>query len=495
MATVTLAALIFFVVNAREPDYAVALTGLQQEDAAEIVVWLKEADIPYQLNDRGDAILVPSTRVHEARLGLAAEGLPKGGKVGFEIFNQPNLGISEQSQRVNYQRALEGELCRTINHLDDVQWSRVHLVMPQPSIYSRESRDPTASIVLGLKTGRSVGAAQVRGIVHLVTTAVEGLKPENVTTIDTEGNILSGAGGDSSHGITYQGADQLEVQQSYERAVERRLLDMLDSVLGPGRAAIKVSATFDWDRTERESESYSPITGTGAVRSSREVLETASGNTSSIAGVPGLPTYQQVVTGTSPSQSELRDVTTNYELSRTVERITKATGELKSLSAAVVVDSEALEDPSHLEEITSLVFSAAGMDRERGDNITVTSLPFKSGISEADIQAVEEATSQDRTMTMIRTAAMVLGPLLLLLILRLMLRRSAGQAGVRVLPPASRRLRAARSAEGEPLALPSLPEGNRRQAMLGNQMMALARNDASTLSQLIDTWVEEDKRQ
>src|SRR4030081_2780268 len=285
-------------------DTAVAFSGLNTDDMAAIVTKLKDAKIPYGLAD-GGVIRVPSGQVQDARLATAGMGLsgkPATGS-GFELFNQPSFGQTEFTQKVNYQRALENELARSIDQMAAVESARVHLVMPQQSLFAAQQKDTTASVMLKLKPGKRLDSAQSRSISNLIAGSVEGLKPQNLTIVDVNGNTLTpDEGVSSSTGLT---SKQLETQRGYESTTERNLQAMLDRVLGGGKATVRVAAVMNWDQTEQTSESFTPgDPNLPTVRTTHAISETSAAGAAAVGGVPGaasnngaVPTYQGGTTG------------------------------------------------------------------------------------------------------------------------------------------------------------------------------------------------------
>src|ERR1700704_724099 len=295
-----LVGLLFFVSTiGHGADTAVAFSGLSTDDMAAIVTKLKDAKIPYELAD-GGIIRVPSGQVQDARLATAGMGLsgkPAAG-AGFELFNQPSFGQTEFTQKVNYQRALETELARSINQMAAVDNSTVHLVMPAGPLFASQQAPTTASVMLKLKAGQRLDSAQARSITNMLAGSVEGLKPENLTIVDVNGNQLSSATGAGISGLSSQ---QLATQLGYEGTAQRNLQAMLDRVLGPGKASVQVSALMNWDQTEQTSETYSPGDPTQTpMLTSHAITETTNGAQGAAAGgVPGqasnggtVPTYQ-----------------------------------------------------------------------------------------------------------------------------------------------------------------------------------------------------------
>ncbi len=498
VAGAALLVLAFFVNLARTPDYAVAFSNLRDADAAAIVAKLKESKIPYEVAERG-TIKVPSAQVQEVRLLMAAQGLPQtGGSVGFELFNQPHLGLTEFSEKVNYQRALEGELSRTISRLDAVESARVHLVVPQPSVFAANQKEPTASVVLTLKPGRRLDAVQVQGITHLVAGSVEGLKPQNVTVMDATGAILSDGRAEGDPGrLTGTRAD---VQRALETRLEGDIVRMLGRVLGPEKVLVRVNADLDWDQYESNSETFSPNERPAQIRSQRELVESQTQGAERVGGAPGadsnVPTYPGAAGDTTgPTTAQRREMQTNYELSKTVERLVRAPGSIKRLSVAVALDSAALADPDQADAISRLVATAAGLDVSRGDVVTLTSLPFSPAAERP--AAAENTREREFVITVARLVAMILGPLLVVGLIGLMLGRSRSSTRpsitvstppVPALPGATPPLEARPAA---PAFLPLTAEAQEEQR-LTKELAGMVRADPAAVAQLVRTWMHED---
>jgi len=326
-----------FVNWARTPDYAVAFRNLEESEAGVIVEKLQEQAIPYKLGS-GGAILVPRASVYDVRLSMAKEGLPKGGIVGFELFDGASLGMTEFSQSVNYRRALEGELARTIGSLDLVKQARVHLVLPEKSLYASQQVNPTASIVVELAPGASLSQEHIRSIRYLVAASVEGLNPDSLTIVDTSGSTLAtGAGEGAAREIAIERtSQQMRAQRSYEQAMEAELQGMLEQLVGPARVIVKTSVEMDWNQVETVEETYSPGGGTdqAVLRSSHETYEGYSGTVPTTGGIPGtasnLPPDMGSATVTTTLQEgsggayQKQDILRNYEVSRAESRTSSA---------------------------------------------------------------------------------------------------------------------------------------------------------------------------
>lgn len=384
-AAVLIIGLVVLILLAGRPHYSPLYTNLNSEDAAAIVNKLKELNVPYQLADAGSTILVPSEKVYELRLQLASAGLPQGGGVGFEIFDRTSYTITEMVQKVNYRRALEGELARTISQFDQIERAKVHLAIPSPELYIEEEKEPTASVVLKLKPGKTLSEEQIRGIIHLVSRSVEGLKMENIDVIDFKGNVLSEAvtlgKPTAEKKLTLT---QMEAERNYENYLKKEIQSMLEKILGPNKAVARVKATLNFDERKIESESYQPVVGKeGIVRSEQSTREDFQGTGNIPGGVPGvesnIPGYQQVSPTTGRYKRE--EATVNYEINKSVEQRIVAPGKVERLSVAVVVDSKDLT-PQRVEEIRRAVIAAGGLDLKRGDQISVESMPFSTELFE-----------------------------------------------------------------------------------------------------------------
>ena len=320
-------------------------TGLDPRDSGEIVRKLDEQGIPYRLSDQGRTILVPQDQVYRLRIDLAAEGLPSGGVVGLESFKEASFGSTEFDRRVQYAAALQGELTRTLRQLEEVEDARVHLVIPEQSIFLRDRYEPTASVLVKLRPGRTLSEWQIRGIVNLVAYSVEGMKPKNVTVVDTQGNTLSAfLAEDGVFQVSgMQMLTQFQLQQQYERHLEDRLRGLLEQVFGFGRVVARVSVSMDFDYREITSEIFEPGEEGQLIRSEQLYEETFRGSTEIPGGIAGIssniPTYEQAE-GSTVGDYAKSDITRNYELNRHVEKTIVAPGKVTSCSAAVWIDGE-----------------------------------------------------------------------------------------------------------------------------------------------------------
>jgi len=420
---VALAAIIALLVASstwiRQADYRVLFSNISERDGGAIITALDQLNVPYRFSDGGGAILVPSDKVHEVRLRLASQGLPKGGAVGFELMENQKFGISQFAEQVNYQRGLEGELARTIQSIAAVQTARVHLAIPKPSVFVREEQKPSASVLLYLYPGRSLEPAQVAGIQNLVAASVPQLPVANVTLLDQSGAMLS----QLKSKLMEAGLDptQINYVREIEASVIKRIEDILTPIVGPGNARVQVAADVDFSQSEQTAESHRPNTTPPDISiRSQQTSETASA-TPSAQGVPGAlsnqppvpataPLTQPAVPGAGPAApsgpplpgqlnaagvqapinsvaqpiSTRKDSTINYELDKTIRHTKQSVGTIKRLSAAVVVNhrkeagkttTKPLSDPE-IKQINDLVKEAMGYSKDRGDTISVANAPF-----------------------------------------------------------------------------------------------------------------------
>jgi flagellar M-ring protein FliF len=384
----------------RAPDYKVLYSNLSDRDGGAIITALQAANIPYKFSDSGGAILVPAEQVHEMRLRLASQGLPKSGSVGFELMDNQKFGISQFAEQINYQRALEGELERTIESISSVKSARVHLAIPKPSVFVRDKEAPSASVLVNLYPGRALDEGQVSAITHMVSSAVPDMPVKGVTILDQDGNLLTqpstGSGLDAS---------QLKYRQQIERNTQQRIDAILSPLFGAGNAHSQVSADIDFSRTEQTSENYGPNGSPqqAAIRSQQSSTATemsqagASGVPGALSNQPPQPASAPITAGngtpgvTTTPVSDRKDSTTNYELNKTVQHLEQPMGGIKRLSVAVVVNYLRVVDAKghatmqpvtadKLAQVNQLVKDAMGFDATRGDSVNVVNSPFTADV-------------------------------------------------------------------------------------------------------------------
>lgn len=387
VAVVLTCAAVFAVIimQAQVADMRLLFANLESSDASAVVTWLKERKIPYKLENDGRAIHVPADKVYETRLDLAGAGLPQGGGVGFEVFDKQSFGLTDFAQKINYLRALQGELSRTITSLAPVEAARVHLALPEKRLFKDQQQASTASVILKIAPGRELKDPQIQGIIRLVAGSIEGLDADNVTVVDSTGKMLSRAPSSDTAGPTTPG--MLDYQQAMERRMENRAQSLLDAALGPGNSQVKVTAALDFMQQESTEEIFDPEKA--VPRSEQSSTEKGAGTV--VGGVPGAQTNLQGTGGQSATTPSSRsEETVNYEISKTVSRKVYPVGSIQKLSVAVLVADRMTpgtdgqpatyvpRNDKELSAINTMVSRALGIDGERGDLIEVSSMPFEN---------------------------------------------------------------------------------------------------------------------
>lgn len=394
LITLILAAVVIVVALigwSQKPTYSIAYSGLSDEDAGKIVQAMDEQGIPYQLKGSG-TIMVPADQVYAARLSMASAGLPESSTVGYEIFSGNTLGMTEFTQKVNYQRALEGELERTIGSLAAVDTVRVHVVTPEKSLLSSEQAPTTASVIIKVKAGGNMDASQVKAITHLVAGSVEGLEPENVVVVDANGNLLTTGTGSGQETAITASDSQRAAEIAAANDLSNKVQSMLDTILGPNHAAVQANVVMDWSQKEVTSSVYDPTQV--AVRSSQNVNEAYAGTGEQTGGVPGaasnLPTPVATMASVNNSSGDYShsESTVNYEISQTETHEVFSPGKITKISMAVMVDQ--IADDKQLEMIKSAVIAAAGIDQSRGDTVSVNTMTFDRSYYQEESAALEK---------------------------------------------------------------------------------------------------------
>ena len=481
------------IMQSQVADYSLLFANLPNRDAAMVVEWLKDRKIPYRLEDGGKDIMIPADKVYEARLELAGSGLAEGG-VGFEIFDKQSFGMTDFAQKVNYRRALQGELMRTITSLGPVEAARIHLALPEKRLFREQQQPATASVIVKLISGRRLKESQLQGIVHLVAGSVEGLETEHVTVVDSSGKVLSKASGDEVGGPTTPG--MLEYQQTLEQRYEARAQSLLDRALGAGNSLVRVTAEVDFDQREMVEEALDPD---GAVVVS-EHATSERGSAEVVGGVPGVVSNLQPNTGgqvTSTPSSRSEEVV-NYELSKVVSKTVQSVGSLKALSVSVLVadrlnpgaeGAEPTRTPrseQELQEIEKMVRTALGINDNRGDLISVVSMAFENGFETAE--PLPQPSVVDKIypyMPLIKYGLLVIAAIMTyLLFLRPLVRtlRSTAQANAPM--KTVEELEAELQGNSTPLlGGPGDPLAQIRQEVLGGDMMPV---------QVVKNWLREE---
>jgi len=431
VAVGVLVCFIYLGLIAARPNYEPLLSGLDPKEAGAIAEELKTLKIPYQLADQGQTINVPESQVYEARIQLASTGVLGGDNKGFELFDQNKFGQSDFDQQVNYQRALQGELTRTILHLDGVQDARVHLVLPEKSVFVDNQGTPTASVALTLKPGAELKPEQVQGISDLFVGSVEGLKPENIHIIDNMGNVLSEdlqVKSDPDVVLTKTTLEQQKLQRDYEKELEKRIQQMLVKITGQNNSVAMVTADLDFSKQQVTSTTS---TNPDNVKvSEHNVKETGKGSTTGGAvGTDSNITTTPFVESVDSSNFSKEENTINYQVSSKEETMSAAPGRVKRLSAAVVVNDNP-ESPVDVTKIKDAVAAAIGYDESRGDQINVSSMAFDDSLQkkmEAEAAQEKSARERERLYIIAAVAAIILIALLILLVMYIAKRRREAQ--------------------------------------------------------------------
>lgn len=404
----SVAAIAYILFSTTQPQMGVLFSDLQEKDIALITEKLRERHIAYELVDKGKTVLVPNNVLYETRINLASEGLPQSSVVGYELFDKANLGMSDFMQKLNYRRALEGELARTIMTLEEVERARVHVVVPERALFEKDQKEPTASVVLQIKAGRRVNKVNIEGIQNLVASSIEGMQSGVVTVIDQRGKILSEPVKDEQS-LAGLSSTQYELKQKIDEYFTGRVQSLLDEVVGVNNAVVRVNAELDFTQTEKTVEDYDPERQ--VVRSEQTITEQSQSKDSL-----SYPSVNQ--------QAERGNTITNYEISKTVQKIVGEVGSIKRISVATLVNgkSKVVADangepkveytartPEEIDQLKQIVRNAVGYDPARNDQISVVHVPFDTALQEQDLpQTGLQWTPQEITEKVVIIVAMLL---------------------------------------------------------------------------------------
>lgn len=398
-----IAVMVVFWLWSQQPDYRVLFSNYSDKDGGAIVAALEKMNVPYKFSESGTAILVPAAQVHQARLKLASDGLPRGGNIGFEILENQKFGVSQFVEQVNFQRALEGELERSIQAIGAVEVARIHLAIPKASVFVRDQQKPTASVLLNLRAGRSLDAQQIGAVVHLVASSVPDLPATNVTVVDQNGNLLS----DTSKKMGANNLDptQLKYVDEIQQSIAKRVESIISPIVGAKNVRAEASAEIDFSSLEQAAETYKPNQKPEDVTvRSMQSNESLTNNGSEANGVPGALSNQPPANSTAPINAPAdanvdaadvaiapaftqKNTMTNYEVDKTVKYTQQAMGGIKRLNVAVVVNNMPVTDKkgkvsyrpltvAEKKQINDLAMQAMGFNKERGDALTVVNSSF-----------------------------------------------------------------------------------------------------------------------
>ena len=413
-AAAVIAVMAVFWMWSQQPDYRVLFSNYADKDGGAIVASLEKMNVPYKFSESGTAILVPAAQVHQARLKLAAEGLPKGGNIGFELLENQKFGVSQFVEQVNFQRALEGELERSIQSIGAVDVARIHLAIPKPSVFVRDQLKPTASVLLNLRPGRTLDPQQVSAIVHLVASSIPDLPTTNVTVVDQNGNLLSDIS--KKTGINNLDPAQLKYVEELQQSIARRVEAIIAPIVGAKNVHAEASAEVDFSSQEQAAEIYKPNQKPedAVVRSMQSNESASNAGDANASGIPGALSNQPPAPATAPVASAAnatpdintmsasnispfntqKNITTNYEVDKTVRYVQQPMGGVKRLTVAVVVNNIQTTDKSgkvsnraltdaEKKQINDLAMQAMGFSKERGDSLTVVNSSFAGEKPEA----------------------------------------------------------------------------------------------------------------
>lgn len=485
------------------PNWRILFTNLSDRDGGAIIAQLSQMNIAYK-NADGGTLMVPADKVHEARLKLAAAGLPKGSLVGFEMMDTQKFGITQFQEQVNYQRALEGELARSIGSLASVAGARVHLALPKQSGFLRDKQPPTASVLLQLHQGKALDRTQVAGIVHLVSSSVPELTAKNVSIVDQHGNLMSAQRDAGSIGLD---AAQLDYLSQVEANTIKRIEDILLPLAGPGNVRAQVTADVDFSQVELMAETYRPNQGADAATiRSQSTSDSSQPGPATPQGIPGALSNQPPAPPTAPINGQAaalnangpgaanagnntrREAVTNFEVDKTVRHTKTPTGQIRRLSAAVIVNNKggapgAAGTPlskEELQSITQLARDAMGFNAQRGDSLNVVNAAF----NQPETLAAEKPPfwKQPDVIAMARET----GKAVLLLLLTVIVVFGVVRPAMKTMAPPPKRLPLP-----EPSATPQLTSGRASDGSGSpiDQVRALAKSDPGTVANVVKAWV------
>ena len=497
-----------------KPDYVPLYTNLETKDAGDVVETLQEAGVQYQITEtkRGTTVYVPATQVHDVRLSLATQGLPRGNK-GFELFDDSKLGVTEFQNRINYLQAIQGELTRTIEQIDIVQKARVHIVLPEDSLYKKNEKPATASIMLMLKQDEHLDSAEVKGIVNLVSHSVQGLTPENVTLVDEAGNILNEQDDEAAlrdQRKNLQTLTQIEMTRKVRDSIQQNIQTMLDNTLGEGNAFVRVSVELDFDARSLDKQTFTPVVDeSGIIRSQQDISESYNGQSNTPGGPAGvqgnIPGYVAEDRNAN-AEYERKESTRNYEVNEENQKVVSSPGSIRRLTVAVLVNDTVTE--LQQESLLRVVSSAAGINLDRGDTVSVEPLPFN--MEKRERQLAEDRAEKERRD---RILYMEIGALILLAALiagGLIMYRRKKQQEREAFEEAQRieeeRRRAeeeerrrieeeerARAVEAERVPEDSLTEEERRKIDEKRTVLQLIEQKPADMAMLVKQWLSEDE--
>lgn len=456
--------------STKESGFKVLYSNLETEEAATITENLQKSNFKYKLENEGRTILVDGKQLYEARMALAREGLPRSHGIGYELFDKTNFGTTDYVQKINARRALEGELQRTIEGLEEVKSVRVHIVIPEPTIFLDQQKEAKASVVVKCTPGKQLNKDQVRGITYLVSSSVDGLKPQDISVIDYDGKLLSNPFGDDDAAMT--GSHNMELQQNVEKYLENKANQILTNVLGPSKAYVKISCDLDFDKVEKTIEKYDPESK--VVRSEERTDETT----------------KNAPDGDNQKEHSL----TNYEIDKTVQHLVQEMGNVKRLTISVAVDGKyengkdgkstyIARTPEEIQNIEDIVKNAVGYDLTRGDQIAVSSVQFDNEFLRKEQAEMHQSENMEMYIMIAKYAAGFIIALLFILFLRYLAKTVADAMNPPV--PALEQFGVEEEVPQE------VPEEMRRSSEILERVEMLTREEPVNIASIIRQWLSE----
>jgi len=489
-------------------NYGVLYANLDPDDAGQILTVLQEQHIPYKVEGNGTIILVPKDKIYDVRLKLAAQGIPSGKTVGFEIFEEPKMGVTQFQENVNYLRAIEGELRRTIKQIDAIQDAKVNIAIPKDTIFVREEDEAKASVIVRLAPGKDLTKEQIKAIVFLVSHAVPKLKPENVTVVDNRGRVLSDLLENEEDQVVSD--KTLNLKKRLEKQIQKNVQSMLSQALGYGKVIVRATVDIDTGKLEQQDELFDPDSAT--VVSQRKIQENSKTYEQQQQGAPGTPTNVPPVLNINGNNNTIteknkKDTTTNYEISKSVKHLKKNLFTIKKISVGVLIDGKYKEikdkdgnitrefiprSPEELKSYEELVKSAVGYNPERGDQIKVVSIPFEAPPVEAGVG--EEGLLAPKNLILLAGIGLISFILILLLLVMLIKSKKkkkaeeeaaiAAAAAGAMTPEGMQGMRELHEMEEAVLSLEQEPEYMK--------ILEIAENNPELLATLVSKWLKEE---
>jgi flagellar M-ring protein FliF len=474
---VTILGMIALLIWAQRPKYELLYSRLSEEDVSGIVAELDANKVPYKQEQNGTVILVPSKKVAETRLTLAGKGLPRTGGVGYEIFDKVNIGVTDFVQKLNYRRALEGELARSIETISSVDKARVHIVIPEERLFTEDQQKPSASVMLKLKPSAKLEEKQIVGITHLIASSIEGLQPEGITIVDAYGNMLSSV--QAVDPMVKLTAHQLELRQRMEDYLTKKVQSLLNGVLGQGNTIVRVSAEIDFKKVDQTIRTFDP------------------NNTV----VRGEQRDETVTTNQKDNTSNTNESTiTNFEVNETMEHVVQESGSIRRLTVAVFVNQksemvvpagggDAVRQPiprnqQDLDNIRQVVMNSVGYDQIRGDQVAISQFSFDTSQVDEERGRLEQAERREFWYSVAQKVLLVISIMIFVLFARSLLR------SLKILPPKEA------AEEGIEAAVPIEEEISieaQKRAQIQEQVMIFAKEKPANVAKLLKTWMVEEE--